>query len=381
MDAHHGVIPRNGQQMTDEEEALEAAKIASMQRRKLSVAPTHVGDITAAARQVNRHGSIANQLTDVETKAKGAMLTAAKSQRGFVPYNRNKVNQDRALIKFGLQNDESISVFGVMDGHGEFGHLVAAFVQDRLPVWLGLEQNLKTQPEQCIANACKRLTSELSRSNINCAFSGTTLVFVVKIDEILYCANIGDSRCVLASRGSDGKIVSKALSRDHKPDDPLEKKRILAEGGRVETLPGPPGVDMGPYRVWLATVDVPGLAMSRSIGDSVSHTVGVTHIPEIFSHKIQEEDEFLVLGSDGVWEFVENDEALAIVEKTKANLSQAADHLIVESTRRWRIHEEVIDDITTVIVSGLGKEMMAARNKTTGVKEEPSAISVTDVIE
>jgi len=36
---------------------------------------------------------------------------------------------------------------------------------------------------------------------------------------------------------------------------------------------------MGPQRVWIAKEDVPGLAMSRSIGDNVAHSVGVSEVP------------------------------------------------------------------------------------------------------
>jgi hypothetical protein len=77
------------------------------------------------------------------------------------------------------------------------------------------------------------------------------------------------------------------LSFDQKPENPKEKERIIKAGGRVEPLPGPPGEDCGPPRVWLAEVDVPGLAMSRSIGDEVSQTVGVISVPDIVPHPIQ----------------------------------------------------------------------------------------------
>ncbi len=36
------------------------------------------------------------------------------------------------------------------------------------------------------------------------------------------------------------------------------------------------GQPVGPNRVWLADAWVPGLAMSRAIGDIVAHTVGVS---------------------------------------------------------------------------------------------------------
>ena len=54
----------------------------------------------------------------------------------------------------------------------------------------------------------------------------------------------------------------------------------------MEPLPGPPNEDLGPMRVWLTEVDVPGLAMSRSVGDKVAKTVGVTAVPEIQKHRI-----------------------------------------------------------------------------------------------
>lgn len=62
----------------------------------------------------------------------------------------------------------------------------------------------------------------------------------------------------------------KALSNDHKPELPEEKKRIEKKGGRVEPLYDDYNNPYGPYRVWLKKDDLPGLAMSRSIGDEVA---------------------------------------------------------------------------------------------------------------
>ena len=52
--------------------------------------------------------------------------------------------------------------------------------------------------------------------------------------------------------------------------------------------------------MWLRNVDVPGLAMSRSIGDKISQRVGVISTPEIKIHDLQSGDEFMVLASDGI---------------------------------------------------------------------------------
>ena len=64
---------------------------------------------------------------------------------------------------------------------------------------------------------------------------------------------------------------------------------------------------LGPARVWLQDVDVPGLAMSRSLGDYVAQSVGVIPDPEINIYDISVDDRFLIIASDGVWEFLSNE--------------------------------------------------------------------------
>ena len=96
------------------------------------------------------------------------------------------------------------------------------------------------------------------------------------------------------------------LSDDHKPDIPSEMARILKSGGRV-TLQ-----EYGVPRVWLADMSAPGLAMSRSIGDSIAHRVGVIPLPDIRTAEITDADRLMILASDGVWEFISNDEAVKL---------------------------------------------------------------------
>jgi len=69
---------------------------------------------------------------------------------------------------------------------------------------------------------------------------------------------------------------------------------------------------MGPSRVWLKNEDVPGLAMSRSLGDYVAHSVGVIPDPELLYDELNGDDQFLVIASDGVWEFLSNEDVANI---------------------------------------------------------------------
>ena len=61
-------------------------------------------------------------------------------------------------------------------------------------------------------------------------YTGCTAVVVLVTPNQIICANVGDSRCILVT-GFD-KVV--ALSREHKPNEPYERKRIEGAGGSVK---------------------------------------------------------------------------------------------------------------------------------------------------
>ena len=151
-----------------------------------------------------------------------------------------------------------------------------------------------------------QVNKEIDENTPNAQFSGTTCSIVLTRGPHVISANAGDSRAIIVDRF--GK--AKALSRDHKPDLPEERDRILNTGGRVRPLlnPAQGNAEVGPARVWLSDMDVPGLAMSRSLGDYVAQTVGVNPEPEINIHNITGDDRFIIIASDGVWEFLSDDQ-------------------------------------------------------------------------
>merc|ERR1711976_986651 len=95
--------------------------------------------------------------------------------------------------------------------------------------------------------------------------------------------------------------------------------------------------------------DIPGLAMSRSVGDTVAHSVGVLSEPEIITKTINADHKFLIMGSDGLWEFITNEEALKTAQQIK-DPRKTCDILAKESYKRWMNEEQVVDD-TTIIVA------------------------------
>lgn len=123
---------------------------------------------------------------------------------------------------------------------------------------------------------------------IDSSLSGTTAVMVAVMGgengRHVVCANAGDSRAMIAREEPGGNFKAVELSEDQKPDREDEKARILQYGGRVEPLIDEMGEPIGPFRVWLPNMMLPGLAMARSLGDDIAATVGVYATPEIRQH-------------------------------------------------------------------------------------------------
>lgn len=188
-----------------------------------------------------------------------------------------------------------------------------------------------------ITEAFLKTQEDIIEREFEVNYSGSTVCSIFILGNIIYCANVGDSRCVLGRLEKDKKIQPLSISRDHKPSDSDEKERILNSGGRVEAFKNEDNEDVGPPRVWLKDEDVPGLAMSRSIGDIVSAKVGVISSPEISLYKISKNDKFLILASDGLWEFVSNEQAVQIVSRfwLIGDADGAVDELIRIASHYW----------------------------------------------
>ncbi|CAH8332998.1 unnamed protein product [Eruca vesicaria subsp. sativa] len=198
--------------------------------------------------------------------------------------------------------------FGVYDGHG-CSH-VATRCKERLHEIMQEEAALsdkKEEWEKMMERSFTRMDNEVVRwgetvvsANCRCelqtpdcdAVGSTAVVSVITPDKIVV-ANCGDSRAVLCR---NGKPVP--LSTDHKPDRPDELDRIEEAGGRVIYWDGPRVLGV--------------LAMSRAIGDNYLKPY-VSSEPEVTVTERTEEDEFLILASDGLWDVVTNEAACAMV--------------------------------------------------------------------
>jgi len=79
--------------------------------------------------------------------------------------------------------------------------------------------------------------------------------------------------------------------------------------------------------------------MSRSIGDLVAGSVGVICEPEIFECELTDKSKFIVIASDGIWEFLSNERVADIVNPfyyANLDVNGAAEKLVEEATKCWR---------------------------------------------
>ena len=150
-----------------------------------------------------------------------------------------------------------------------------------------------------------------------------------------------------------------ALTRDHKPDAPGERERIEAAGGWVRDSVGHvSSSDYTPSRLYASQANPklgPGLCMSRALGDLDGMSCGMTSVPEVTQLPIDpSRDEYLVLGSDGLWEFLPSERVLELVakeHKARRSLDTVCRKLILEAALQWRLTEGMYrDDITAYVI-------------------------------
>ncbi|WFD06552.1 protein-serine/threonine phosphatase [Malassezia vespertilionis] len=216
------------------------------------------------------------------------------------------------------KSDERISFFAVFDGHG--GANVARYSGRTLQGRLAELPEYKEKKWDAALHRAFLKTDEDLRNDPVYAndTSGCTAVAALFVPEStgtrsgsLYVANSGDSRSVLSLGGE-----AKPMSFDHKPGNPVEHARILNAGGFVEfdRVNG-------------------NLALSRAIGDFEfkqnsslpAEEQIVTANPEVIAHSYTENDEFLVLACDGIWDCLSNQQVVDIVRRGVAQGMELVD--------------------------------------------------------
>jgi protein phosphatase 1L len=219
-------------------------------------------------------------------------------------------------------NDQMVAFFGVFDGHG--GARTAEYLKAQLFNNLIGHPDFITNTRTAIVQSFKQTDENyLSDAKGNQKDAGSTASTAVLIGDRLFVANVGDSRAVACKSG-----LAVPLSVDHKPDRSDERHRIEKAGGFI---------------IWAGTWRVGGvLAVSRAFGDKLLKPYVVAE-PEI-----QEEDvegiDFLIIASDGLWNVVNNKDAVNLVKEIP-DAEEASRRLVEEAYARGSS-----DNITCLVV-------------------------------
>ena len=286
---------------------------------------------------------------------------------------QKKVNQDNYFIFEDFEEKAEYLFLGVCDGHGLNGHLISQTISDNLPKILNdsilskrlkllidnkKNSHLKTteissiEYNKIIENSFLLMNDFISQSFGNkCDLSGSTCVSLIYSPDKIITANVGDSRCVMG-KCFNGIWTAQNLTRDHKPSEADELERIKNYGGRVEAMKDENNNYIGPQRVWLKDTNTLGLGMSRSFGDKIGSNVGVISNPEIMEWFLTEEDKFIILATDGVWEYMDSLEVISIIKKHyySGDIKSAAEEIVMTSSAKWKQKEGVVDDITLILI-------------------------------
>lgn len=216
--------------------------------------------------------------------------------------------------------------YGVFDGHAGFH--CAEYCQDHLLSVLLSDEAFVEQPVIAMNRSFHKVHENFAKfSSTNNFNDGCTANIAMIHGNRIFVGNAGDSRAIVVQTGGYAHV----MSIDHKPERLDEQERIRKLGGEV--------LYYGRWRVQGV------LAVSRSIGDCNLNPY-VTCEPEILEKKIEEEDEYLVLASDGLWDVMSNEQVAKVV---LANASQA-----FEKIAKYLCNEAVLlgtqDNVTCIVV-------------------------------
>ena len=314
-----------------------------------------------------------NNIINPNQQSKGFKCCSQLTKAGLDGNGQEKTDQDTPMLYLSVADIEGFNIFGVLDGHGNYGHFVSQFCRDYFmnkmkeyaesimyitqsisaeDVYLNLKQNNYSYIVELFMNIDNELSAQ---SDIfDCNMSGTTCNLIFQFNTHLVCFNVGDSRSILIEESSDNtNQIIRALSIDHKPDLPEELMRIKENGGMVDQIQDLYGNKLGPNRVFKEGCVYPGLAMSRSLGDFQAKECGVIPTPEIIEYEINPNTKYFVVCSDGLWEFLTNENVRDIGNKYYYNNNDVVgfcNELVNIAVNVWGEREKARDDITVVAV-------------------------------
>lgn len=235
------------------------------------------------------------------------------------------------------------SFFGVYDGHG--GREAATFVRDHLHVNIARRMagadasptanSTSAQKAVDFGEAMKQGAADteaalLAHSVDSASAAGAVVAFTIFCGMQVYVAHAGDTRAVLCREG-----IAMDLTQDHKPGLESEQDRVAAMGGFISE-----GCVNGE------------IAVSRALGDVNLETgrkmLGLSAEVALSKFYLCDEDEFVIIACDGVWDVMNSAAAVSYVRHQLAqhnDIQRAADELVQQALR-----QQSTDNVSCILV-------------------------------
>ena len=290
--------------------------------------------------------------------------------------NQMKINQDSYIIKRDINNIKNFNLFGVFDGHGYYGKTISNYLKENIIKKIeetsrkinsrnleNIYKEFKKDNYQLIKNVFYEIDTQILNNNkeFDVTLSGSTCNLIIQIADHIICANTGDSRAILIYNDTNKPFDKEdifsnykvyPLSYDCKPNLPIERGRILKKQGIIRILKDFNQKEIGPLRVFSKGSFLPGLSMSRSFGDKIGKDIGIIVDPIINEYNLNSDVKYIVMASDGLWEFMTNEKIMEIgnryyVMNDPDNFCQI---LLKNSKELWERKSRNIDDITIIVI-------------------------------
>ena len=218
--------------------------------------------------------------------------------------------EDKGKSIENLKGDPNKILFCLFDGHG--GGEVSSYLQDYFGQYLKQIVPFKNFIID-LRNLFKLVDEKVKLLNVPGVGSTATIAYIEKQNgkKILYCANIGDSRCVLVKKN---RVIK--MSFDDRVDEPSEFKRIVSQGGIIFN-----------GRIYGQ------LMLSRSFGDWGIKEYGVKVEPHVVRTQVADDDLYLIIASDGVWDVIKDEELLNLANPSMNTLAICR-NIVLESLNR-----------------------------------------------
>ncbi|XP_042023547.1 probable protein phosphatase 2C 39 isoform X1 [Salvia splendens] len=269
---------------------------------------------------------ITQAASDSDTgKGKSKMSKQIKHGYHLVEGKSGHAMEDYVFAEFRQVDENELGLFAIFDGH--VSREIPNYLKSHLfnNILKELQPDFWTATDAAIRRAYRITDSTILEKAKDLGKGGSTAVTAILINcRKLVVANVGDSRAVICKNG-----VAKQLSIDHEPE--RERDTIENKGGFVSKFPG----------------DVPRvdgqLAVARAFGDKTIKD-HLSSEPDVIVETIDDETEFMILASDGVWKVMSNEEAVKCIRQIK-DAKSAAKRLNEEALAR-----KSTDDISCIVV-------------------------------